>query len=47
MIQTERVARIERLRELIKLLRSHVEHKHEPHMVDALELVVDLLERSR
>lgn len=44
---TERVARIERLREQIKLLRKHATNGHEPYIVDALELIVDLLEEKR
>lgn len=45
MTKTERVARIERLREMIKQLRANAHEHHMPF--DALELIVDLLERSR
>jgi uncharacterized membrane protein YccC len=46
MRQTERAARIERLREQIKTLRQHATEGHMPYMVDALELIVDLLEEA-
>lgn len=46
MRENERIARIERLRELIKLLRDNAHEGHMPYVVDALELIVDLLERQ-
>ena len=46
MRQTERAARIERLREQIKMLRQHAHEGHMPYVVDALELIVDLLENA-
>lgn len=43
MNQTEKSARIERIRELIKQLRTN----HNPHHIaDALELLADMVERS-
>lgn len=42
----ERAARIERLRELVRLLRVNAAHEgHMPYVLDAIELIVDLLER--
>lgn len=46
MTKTEKVARIERLREQIKLLRQHAHEGHMAYVTDALELIVDLLEHS-
>lgn len=40
----DREKRIERLREQIKLLRQHAHEGHMPYVVDALELIVELLE---
>jgi hypothetical protein len=45
MNQTEKTARIERIRELIKLMRKHATEGHMPYVVDTLELMADLLER--
>lgn len=44
MKEVDRVARITLLREKIKLLRKHAHEGHMPYVVDALELIVDLLE---
>ena len=44
MTQAERQARIDRLREQIKLLRKNAHEGHMPYVIDALELIVDLLE---
>lgn len=46
MTQAEKTARIERLRELIKLLRENAHEGHMPYVVDALELTIDLIEHS-
>lgn len=47
MTTTERNARLSRLREQIKILRQHAHEGHMPYVVDALELIVDLLEPER
>lgn len=44
MTQQERDARIERLREQIALLRKNAHEGHMSYVVDALELIVDLIE---
>lgn len=46
MTLAEKTAHIERLRVLIKMLRQNAHEGHMPYVVDALELTVDLLERS-
>lgn len=46
MRETERQATLERLRQQIKLLRRHAYEGHMPYMVDAIELIVDLLENE-
>jgi hypothetical protein len=44
MTQKEREARIEVLREQIERLRKNAHEGHMPYVVDALELIVDLIE---
>lgn len=46
MTKAEKIARLERLREQIKTLRKHATEGHDPYIVDALELIVDLLENT-
>lgn len=46
MNQTEKTARIERIREMIKLMRRHANEGHMPYVLDTLELMADLLEQS-
>lgn len=45
MTQAEKAARIERLREQIKIMRRRPVG-HSTYVVDALELIVDLLEQT-
>jgi hypothetical protein len=46
MTRAEKIARIERIREHIRLMRRHATEGHMPYVVDTLELMADLLEQS-
>ena len=46
MKKKDRDARIARIREQIKILRQHAHEGHMPYVVDALELIADLLEHE-
>jgi hypothetical protein len=45
MNQAEKTARIERIREMIKMMRRHATEGHMPYVLDTLELMTDLLEK--
>jgi hypothetical protein len=43
---TEKMARLERLRELIERMRANAHEGHTPYVWDAIEMIVDLLEKD-